>query len=141
VATGIIEQLEQAFGKEAPLSINRGKVHDYLGMMLDFSTPGKAKILMIDWIENMLEDMPAKWDSGAITLGKGVVYGTLTRQKLNTKSSTEAELVGIKDVMPHILWTQYFLEAPGYDVTDSIVNQDYQSAILLENNGCASSGK
>jgi hypothetical protein len=43
--------------------------------------------------------------SGAMSLGKGIVYGTLTRQKLNTKSSTEAELVGINDVMPQILWT------------------------------------
>jgi hypothetical protein len=38
--------------------------------------------------------------SGAMSLGKGVVYGTSTRQKLNTKSSTEAELVGVNDVMP-----------------------------------------
>jgi hypothetical protein len=29
-------------------------------------------------------------------------------QKLNTKSSTEVELVGVDDVMPLILWTRYF---------------------------------
>jgi hypothetical protein len=51
---------------------------------------------------------------GAMTLGKGVVFGTSTRQKLNTKSSTEAELVGVNDVMPQALWTRYFIEAQGY---------------------------
>jgi hypothetical protein len=72
---------------------------------------------------------------GAMTLGKGVVFGTSTRQKLNTKSSTEAELVGVNDVMPQALWTRYFIEAQGYEVTDNVIFQDNQSAILLEKNG------
>jgi hypothetical protein len=42
---------------------------------------------------------------GAMTLGKGVVYGTSTGQKFNTRSSTEGELVGVHDVMPQILGT------------------------------------
>jgi hypothetical protein len=78
---------------------------------------------------------------GMMSLGKGAADGTSTRQKLNTKSSTEAELVGVNDVMPQILWTRYFLEAQGYGVEDSLVYQDNQSAILLEKNGRASSGK
>jgi hypothetical protein len=83
-----------------------------------------------------------KSHTGAMmSLGKGAAYGTSTRQKLNTKSSTEAELVAVNDVMPHILWTRYFLEAQGYGVKDSLVYQDNQSAILLEKNGRASSGK
>jgi hypothetical protein len=76
-----------------------------------------------------------------MTLGKGTVYATSTRQKLNTRSSTEAELVGVNDVMPQVLWTRYFLEAQGYGVKDSVVYQDNQSAILLEKNGKASSSK
>jgi hypothetical protein len=48
---------------------------------------------------------------GATTLGKCAVYGTSMQPKLNKRSSTEAELVGINDVMPQILWTRYFLEA------------------------------
>jgi hypothetical protein len=70
---------------------------------------------------------------GIMSLGKGSVYGTSTRQKLNTKSLTEAELVGVNNVMPHVLWTRYFLEAQG--------NQDNQSSILLEKHGRASSSK
>jgi hypothetical protein len=37
---------------------------------------------------------------GAISLGRGIIYGTSKRQKLKTKRSTEAELVGVYDVMP-----------------------------------------
>jgi hypothetical protein len=78
---------------------------------------------------------------GTLSLGKGSVYSASTRQQLNTKSSTEAELVGVDDVMPLILWTQYFLNAQGYDVTENKVFQDNQSAILLKKNGRRSSSR
>jgi hypothetical protein len=48
---------------------------------------------------------------GAMSLDRGIICGTPKRQKLITKSSTEAELVGLADVMPQVLWTLYFLEA------------------------------
>ena len=43
--------------------------------------------------------------------------------------------------MPQILWTRYFLEAQGYQIWDSVVYQDNQSAMLLAKNGWASSSK
>ena len=43
--------------------------------------------------------------------------------------------------MLSILWTRLLLEAQGYYVTDNIIYQYNKSAILLENNGKASSGK
>jgi hypothetical protein len=76
-----------------------------------------------------------------MSLGKGTAYSMSTRQKINTKSSTEAELVGVDDAMSSIVWTRNFLQAQGYNVTDNIVYQDNQSAMLLEKNGQASSGK
>ena len=72
---------------------------------------------------------------GAMSLGKGVIYGTSTHQKLNTRSSTEAELVAVDDCMSQVLWTHYFLDAQGYNINDCIVYQDNKSAILLEQNG------
>jgi hypothetical protein len=76
-----------------------------------------------------------------MSLGKGAAYATSTRQKLNTRSSTEAELVGVDDVMALVVWTRYFLQAQGYTVDDNIVYQDNQSAMLLEKNGRRASGK
>jgi hypothetical protein len=78
---------------------------------------------------------------GALSLGTGIIYGTSKSQKLNVKSSTEAEIVGTDDVMPQILWTLYFLEAQGYKIDDNILYQDNKSSILLETNGRGSSGK
>jgi hypothetical protein len=78
---------------------------------------------------------------GTLSLGKGCVTSLSTKQKLNTKSSTEAELVATDDVMPAIIWTNHFLDAQGYQSNDTIVYQDNKSAILLEKNGKASSGK
>jgi hypothetical protein len=80
--------------------------------------------------------------TGAVmSLGKGAVYGMSSKQKINTKSSCEAELVGVDDAIPMVLWTQQFLKAQGFEVTDNVVYQDNQSAILLEKNGTRSSGK
>ena len=78
---------------------------------------------------------------GGLSLGHGFAVLTSTKQKLNTHSSTESELVGIDDMMSSILWTRYFLLSQGYDVTDNVVYQDNQSAILLEKNAKALSGK
>ena len=78
---------------------------------------------------------------GTLSLGKGAIYNTSSKQKLNTKSSTEAELVGVDDLMPQIIWTRYFLMAQGYEVNDNILYQDNQSAIKLEKNGRQSMGK
>ena len=78
---------------------------------------------------------------GALSLGKGVIFGTSTHQKINTRSSTETELVAMNEVLPHVLWTCYFLEAQGYGTSDSIVYQDNQITVLLEKNGRVSRSK
>jgi hypothetical protein len=51
---------------------------------------------------------------GGWTMGRGFSISVFTKQKLNTKSSTESELVSIDDMMPIILWTCYFLLSQGY---------------------------
>ena len=63
------------------------------------------------------------------------------KQKINTRSSTEAELVGVNDALGMVLWVRHFMEAQGYTVGDNVVFQDNQSAILLEKNGRRSSSK
>jgi hypothetical protein len=78
---------------------------------------------------------------GVLSMGKGAIFGTSTRQKLVTRSSTESELVGLYDVLPQILWTRNFLDAQGYSVQDTIVHQDNKSTILLAENGRLSSSK
>jgi hypothetical protein len=73
--------------------------------------------------------------------GRGFPIVSSTKQKLNTGSSTETEIVGADDFMPAICWTHYFMKAQGYGVKDNISFQDNKSSILLEKNGKASSIK
>jgi hypothetical protein len=243
---------------EGKMTIHRGKIHDYLGMTLDYSVPGEVKIDMIDYIKGMIDDFqqydtsektnltPAAehlfqvrddvakisekmakvfhnftarglfatkrsrpdihtaisflttrvrepdeddwkklqrmmrylrgtpdlalilsgdetsiikyiewWIDGAHTghttmrsqtgatssLGKGCLMSTATKQKLNTRSSTETEIVAVDDTMPQVLWTNYFLEEQGYKAERTIIYQDNKSAILLETNRRASSSR
>ena len=48
-----------------------------------------------------------------MTLGDGAIISVSTKQKINTRSSTEAELVSIDDVLAKILWTTRFLKEQG----------------------------
>ena len=43
--------------------------------------------------------------------------------------------------MPNLIWNRYWLDAQGYDFFDNIFFQENKSAILLENDGKASSSK
>jgi hypothetical protein len=272
VVTGIITKLSKEFGQVAPLTIRRGKIHDYLGMTIDYSVKGKVSFSMYDYLEDIIATLPdylktnrntttpaaahlfnvnpdaaslgqkqadvfhhyvakllfaAKrarpdlqtavaflctrvqgpdeddWKklirvlgylkdtiflplilgtdgtnniywyvdasfavhqdmrshTGAtMTMGCGAVLSVSTKQKINTKSSTEAELVGVDDSLPFNLWSLLFLKSQGYHANQceptkenadrikflghrNILYQDNTSSIRLETNGKASSTK
>ena len=48
----LIKKLSERYGKEADLTIHQGKVHEYLGMKLEYRKKGKVKIDMTDYLEN-----------------------------------------------------------------------------------------
>ena len=64
-----------------------------------------------------------------------------SKQKINTPSSTEAELVVINDAMALVLWCRLFIMGQGFKIQDNIMYQDNPSTMLLGNNGQHSSGK
>lgn len=72
---------------------------------------------------------------GAMSMGTGVIHAKSGKQKLNVKSSTEAELVGVSEYLPFNLWTRHFMESQGYALKSNVVYQDNQSAIKMEKNG------
>ena len=76
-----------------------------------------------------------------MSLGNGIICSMSTKQKVNTRSSTEAELVGVDDIISKVLWTKLFIEAQGHKVTTNVIYRDNTSAMKLEANGKASSGK
>jgi hypothetical protein len=76
-----------------------------------------------------------------MSFGQGMALSYSWKHKINTKSSTEAELVGVDDSLGYILWACYFMIEQGYDMDPSLLYQDNMSAILLKTNRRASSSK
>jgi hypothetical protein len=75
------------------------------------------------------------------TMGKGAIIGSSTKQKVNSRSLTESELIGVDDKISRVLWTKRFLEWQEFLVKLNIIYQDNTSTIKLEQNGKESSGK
>ena len=250
----ILNILQQEYGKEAPIPSTTGKIHEYLGMTIDYSIPGKVMFRMDDYIDRLIMECPDdmlkgnptspaanhlfdinpdceklstgkadefhhlvakllylakrtrpdillavaflctrvkgpdtddykklgrclsylrgtkglhltleatsmsvihwwidasfaahtdyKSHTGAcLSFGRGCPVNISSKQKINTRSSTEAELVGVNDAMALVLWCRLFIMGQGFDVHDNIVFQDNQSTMLLSTNGRHSSGK
>ena len=74
-----------------------------------------------------------------LTLRYGSILSISSKQKINTKSSTEAELVSIDDAMTFIMWLEHFFESQVCSVdtnsplkplgSDVTIEQDNTSAI------------
>lgn len=74
-----------------------------------------------------------------LSLGRGPIYVKSSSQKINTKSSTESELVGLSDSITQVIWTRNFLIEQGYDMGPSTVYQDNMSTMALVKNGKSNS--
>jgi hypothetical protein len=58
-----------------------------------------------------------------------------TKQKINTKSSTEAGVIGASNYIAHTLYVKMFMKAQGYPIAHTIFYQENESAIKMEQNG------
>jgi hypothetical protein len=77
---------------------------------------------------------------GAMSFGTRAAMSKSSKQKLNTKSSTEAELVGASDCLPHAIWARKFMEKQGFKLVQNTFHQDNQSAMKFLKNGRKSCG-
>ena len=75
--------------------------------------------LWVDAAYAVHDDMKSH-TGGATSLGRGAIMCKSTKQKLNTKSSTEAEVVGSSDYLPNTIWARMFLAEQGYELTENI---------------------
>ena len=109
-------------------------------LTLEANSPIRA-IWWVDAAYAVNPDMKSQ-TGGVMTLGKGAVYATLSKQKIVTCSLTKAELVGLHDMLPQAIWVCYFLDAQCCrQDKPTLMYQDNTSAILLEKNGRQSAGK
>jgi len=70
-----------------------------------------------------------------MTMSQGALKSSSMKQKINTRSSTEAELVAVDDMISSIVWTKNFLIAQGYDLKDNILYQENTSAMRIRFEG------
>ena len=82
-----------------------------------------------------------KSHTGATMLiGKRLIMSSSSKQKLNTRSSTETEVVAVDDKLPQILWSKYFLDEQA-KCSKKKIQQDNESAQRFELNDTGSSRK
>ena len=72
-----------------------------------------------------------------VGLGSGPICSkNSSSQKINCKSSTEAELIGMSDSLGHIIWLRNFILSQGYkEIGPATIKQDNKSTIQLASNG------
>jgi hypothetical protein len=64
-----MDLMKEEFGKDMDLTIARGKIHDYLGIRIDFSKKGKVVMSMFDYIDELLKECPEDLMKGASSTG------------------------------------------------------------------------
>ena len=69
---------------------------------------------------------------GAMTLGWGMVHARVSKQKINAKSSTETEVIGVSEYVPFKIWLTIFFRTEGYKLKDKVLYQDNMNAIRMK---------
>ena len=54
-------------------------------------------------------------------LDKGAIISSSTKQKVHSRSSTEAELIATDDMIAKIIWTKKFIDHQGFKIRLNVV--------------------
>jgi hypothetical protein len=108
------------------------------GIVIEPAAQGLYLHAYVDASFAVHEDMRSH-TGASIGLGKGPVFTKSSKQKLNGTSSTEAELIGLSDSLPQVLWVRDFLLEQGHVIGPAVLYQDNQSTIKLAERGSAAS--
>ena len=101
-----IAMMEEEFGQDAPLSVSRGLVQEYLGMTLDFSKRGRLVVKMSNFVKNMLNDAPASMNGKADTPAAAHLFKlNMEDPKLLSKEK--------KELFVHLVMQGFYLSQRG----------------------------
>ena len=65
-----------------------------------------------------------------------MVYARSVKQKMQTLSSTESELLALQEASTYVVWMRYLMQELGYPITGpTVVTQDNQSATTIAEQG------
>ena len=74
-------------------------------------------------------------------LGKGAFYVQSSKQRIVSKSSTEAEIVAVSDGLSEVIWARNFLVDQGVPLGPAVVYQDNMSTMDLMEKGRSTSSR
>ena len=107
--------MESEFGQDAPLSILRWAVQQYLGMTLDFREKGRVVVKMDDYVKMMLNDAPSSMDGKAATPAAAHLFKVNT---VNPKLLDQER----KDLFVHLVMQGLYLSQRGHlDIRTAIL--------------------
>ena len=85
----IVEKLTTKFGQDTPLTTNRGKVLDYLGIRIYYRKKGKVTFSMEDYIKKILEEAPCDMEGTAKRVSACHLFNTNDREKKLSEEKTQ----------------------------------------------------
>jgi len=74
VVESIVKQLNSKYGREEQISVNRGKIHDYLGMTIDYSVTGKVSFGMQGYVDQIISEALVDMKGTAATPAANYLY-------------------------------------------------------------------
>jgi hypothetical protein len=77
---------------------------------------------------------------GLITFGTGILAPKCSKQKMNSRSTNETEVIGNSEYLPINIWHDYFSEAQGNKIKSNTFYQDNEGAEKMAKNGQLSCG-
>jgi hypothetical protein len=109
------------------------------------ATVNDVRIIGADNLHNLLtmidsahavHEKDMRGHTGSITtMGTGVLDSKSSKQKMNTRSSTETEFVGTSEALPKTIFRCHFMEAQGYKIKWNVLAKDNESEMKLLKNG------
>ena len=75
VISSVLSDIDAEYGKIAKMTIMRGKVHKYLSMTIDYSSPGKLILYIINYIGKIIGNIPKDMKGGSATPAAHQLFG------------------------------------------------------------------
>ena len=105
------------------------------GICLTIGDDGVKVVSHIDAAYGVHTESGKSHTGCTVSLGLGPIYVKSAKQKIVTKSSTEAELVGLSDTASQAMYIRNFIEAQGYTTGPVTMYQDNMSCLALVKRG------
>ena len=108
------------------------------------SNHGENHVIGDDNLYEVLPYVDASYDThnymrghtgGCMTFGWWLIHARFSKHKLNTKISTESEVVGARIYSPFIIWLDMYMEHQCYKSKQNQLMQDNMRAIKMDKNG------